>query len=62
MVHMSRDITLWGLQEQQRSQFFFLILISTKIHSTLVGVLYSVSRRDGISTLMKRNKPPPFEW
>ena len=62
MVHMSRDITLWGLQEQQRSQFFFLILISTKIHSTLVGVLYSVSRRDGISTLMKRSKPPPFEW
>ena len=46
----------WGLQEQQSNQFFFLILISIKIQSTLLGVLYSVSRCDDISYLTKRSK------
>ena len=52
---------LWGLYEQQKSHFFFLILISTNKHSTLSGVLYSVSKPDGISSLIKRRIPPPFE-
>ena len=45
-------LLLWGLYEQQRSHFFFIILISTNKHSPFSDDAYSVSKREGMSSLI----------
>ena len=42
----------WGLCEQQRYHFFFLILIYTDKHSTFLRGLYSVRKQDDMSSLI----------
>ena len=52
LSHHSSNLSLIAIEAMR---------LLVQIHSILVGVLYSVSRRHDISSLTKRSKPLPFE-